>query len=259
MDTSDRSAAPAAGPVAVTPLSPAQAALADALDAALPQTQCMRCGYADCRAYAEAVAVGEVGIDRCPPGGAEGIARLAAIAGQAPRPLDPACGTEGPRLLARIDEAWCIGCTLCLDPCPVDAIAGAHKRLHTVIEADCTGCELCLPACPVDCIVMVPRPAGDAAPSPEASGWAAWSAALAEQARAAYQRHRERLARRPAEDAARLADKAEHKLADLAAASRLTDADALARKRSVIEAALAKARARAAGGPGSGPAGTDRG
>ncbi|MDP3084513.1 MAG: RnfABCDGE type electron transport complex subunit B, partial [Rubrivivax sp.] len=131
------------------------ASLSAALDAALPQTQCTRCGYPDCRGYAQAIASGEAAINRCPPGGAEGIARLATISGQPPLPLDPSCGAEGARALAVIDEAWCIGCTLCIKACPVDCIVGASKLMHTVIDDLCTGCELCVPACPVDCIAMV--------------------------------------------------------------------------------------------------------
>lgn len=134
----------------------AQAALAERVDAALPQTQCTRCGYPDCRRYAQAIAAGEAPINRCPPGGAEGVQRLAAITGQPVLPLDPAHGAEGPRLLAVIDESWCIGCTLCIKACPVDCIVGAPKQMHTVIEPLCTGCELCVAPCPVDCIAMVP-------------------------------------------------------------------------------------------------------
>src|SRR5690606_20472578 len=119
----------------------------------------------DCAGYAQAIARGEAGIDQCPPGGEEGVRRLAALTGQAPRPLDPAFGTEGPRSLAVIDEAWCIGCTKCLDACPTDAIVGIHKRMHTVVEAHCTGCELCIPVCPVDCIGMEVA-------TPGAAGWA---------------------------------------------------------------------------------------
>lgn len=161
------------------------ARLADAIDAALPQTQCTRCGYPDCRGYAEAIAGGAADIDRCPPGGAEGVRRLAALTGRPVRPLDPACGVEAPRRAAVIDEAWCIGCTLCLQACPVDCIVGGPKSMHTVIGPACTGCELCLPACPVDCIALVPA-------SGSASGWSAWSAAQAEQARARYAGHRTR-------------------------------------------------------------------
>ena len=113
--------------------------LAQRLNDALPQTQCTRCGYPDCQAYAQAMADGSAAINRCPPGGAEGIARLAALTGQALLPLDAERGLEGPRLLAVIDEAWCIGCTLCIKACPVDCIVGASKVMHTVIDAQCTG------------------------------------------------------------------------------------------------------------------------
>lgn len=132
------------------------ASLADRIDDALPQTQCRRCGYADCRGYAEAIAAGAAGIDRCPPGGRQGIARLAALTGRPVVPLDPACGREAARAVAVIDEARCIGCTLCIQACPVDAIVGAAKQMHTVIAKECTGCELCVAPCPVNCISMVP-------------------------------------------------------------------------------------------------------
>ncbi|MDO9358827.1 MAG: RnfABCDGE type electron transport complex subunit B, partial [Polaromonas sp.] len=108
--------------------------LAQRINAALPQTQCTRCGYPDCAAYAQGISASEAPINQCPPGGAEGITRLAAITGQPPLTLNPANGTEGPRHLAVIDEAWCIGCTLCLDACPTDAIVGSNKLMHTVIE-----------------------------------------------------------------------------------------------------------------------------
>jgi electron transport complex protein RnfB len=216
-----------------------RAALAERLDAALPQTQCTRCGFPDCRSYAEAMARGEAGLDRCPPGGAEGIDRLAAITGWAPRPLDPAHGVEGPLRLAVIDEAWCIGCTLCIQACPVDCIAGASRRMHTVIEDECTGCELCIPVCPVDCISMRPV-------SGERTGWDAWSPVQAVRARGRYAWHRERVERERRENDERLAAQAAAKLADLAAASAITDPGVLAGKRAVIEAALARARTRRA-------------
>jgi electron transport complex protein RnfB len=165
-----------------------RATLADAIDAALPQTQCTRCGYPDCRAYAEAIAAGEAGINQCPPGGQEGIERLARITGAVSIALDPARGDEGPLRLARIDEAACIGCTLCIDACPVDCIVGAAKLMHTVIESQCTGCELCIPACPVDCIELVEA-------TPGRSGWDAWSADQADAARERYAFRRERLER----------------------------------------------------------------
>ncbi len=132
--------------------------LVDRIDALLPQTQCARCGYPSCREYAEALAAGLVDLNRCPPGGATTIAALAWALGLESRPLDPACGDERPSLwlTARIDEAACIGCTLCIQACPVDAILGAAKRMHTVIESECTGCELCLDPCPVDCIALSP-------------------------------------------------------------------------------------------------------
>jgi len=225
-------------------LSPPPAAgrpsLADRLDAALPQTQCTRCGYPDCRRYAEAIAAGEAAINRCPPGGAEGVARLAALTGQPAQPLDPACGQEGSRHLAVIDEAWCIGCTLCIEACPVDCIVGAHKRMHTVVDADCTGCELCIPACPVDCIALVPV-------TGERTGWQAWSPEQAAVARAQYAAREVRRVRLHQAHEARLEAKAAAKLADLPAHSQLTDPAALDRKRAVIEAALARARARRTG------------
>lgn len=211
--------------------------LADRIDAALPQTQCTRCGYPDCRGYAEAVAAGDAEINRCPPGGSEGIVRLAALTQRPALPLDTTRGHEGPRALAVIDEAWCIGCTLCIKACPVDCIVGASKLMHTVVEAQCTGCELCVPVCPVDCIEMVPT-------TGERTGWAAWSAPQADEARERYDFHRFRLTREQREHDERLAAKAQAKLADLAAHSKLTDAAQLAAKRAVIEAALQRAAAR---------------
>ena len=130
--------------------------LATLIDALLPQTQCTRCGFPTCRAYAEAIADDGADIDRCPPGGAAGIDALADLLGRASKPLDPAYGAEAPPIVAWIDEDTCIGCTKCIQACPVDAIVGAAKRMHTVVTSECTGCELCLPPCPVDCIVVVP-------------------------------------------------------------------------------------------------------
>jgi electron transport complex protein RnfB len=210
--------------------------LAAALDAALPQTQCKRCGYPDCRRYAEAMAAGEAEINQCPPGGAEGVARLARISGRPVLPLNPAHGTEGPLQLAVVDEAWCIGCTLCIKACPVDCIVGAPKQMHTVIDALCTGCELCLPACPVDCISLVNV-------SGQRHGWDAWSAAQADEARARYAARQARTAEQADAQRERLIAKAEAKLADLPAATRITDPATVQTKRSVIEAALARARA----------------
>ena len=130
--------------------------LARRIDALLPQTQCTRCGFDGCRPYADAVAAGTADIDRCPPGGDAGVAKLAALLGRAAKPLDPAYGAFAPPSVAVIDEAACIGCTKCIHACPVDAIVGASKQMHTVIASWCTGCELCIPPCPVDCIVMAP-------------------------------------------------------------------------------------------------------
>jgi len=145
-------------------------ATADDIDALLPQTQCTRCGYGGCRPYAQAIAAGEVPINQCPPGGAATIEALAALLGRAVLPLNPANGAEGPTLVAQIDEEACIGCAKCLPPCPVDAIIGAHRQMHTVVLALCTGCELCAAPCPVDCITMVPRAAlPNAAPAPGAA------------------------------------------------------------------------------------------
>jgi Na+-translocating ferredoxin:NAD+ oxidoreductase subunit B len=214
---------------------PQSDALAAALDAALPQTQCTRCGFPDCHAYAQAMAAGEADINRCPPGGAEGIVRLARITGRTVRPLDPERGVEAPRRLAVIDEAWCIGCTLCIKACPVDCIVGASKQMHTVIDELCTGCDLCVPVCPVDCIAMVEVTA-------ERSGWDAWSAAQADEARERYAFHRHRQERDQRENDERLAAKALAKLADLQGQSQITDAETLQRKRAVIEAAIARAR-----------------
>ena len=208
--------------------------LAARIHAALPQTQCTRCGYPDCAGYAQAIADGQAHINQCPPGGQEGIARLAAITGRGPVPLNPVNGTEGPRTMAVIDEAWCIGCTLCMKVCPTDAILGSNKRMHTVIERYCTGCELCVPVCPVDCIALENFTA-------ERTGWQAWSEAQADEALARYASRQERLAREAIEHSERLEAKARDKLADLPA---LTKGEDLDRKRAVIEAALARARSK---------------
>jgi len=169
--------------------------LVDRIDALLPQTQCEQCGYHGCRPYAEAMAHGDAPINYCPPGGEAGIAKLAALLSKPVLPLDPEHGVEKPRTLARIVEADCIGCTKCIQVCPVDAIVGSAKWMHTVIADDCTGCELCVPACPVDCIVLEPMPPAQIDQS------------HADQARRHFQRREARLAqqreRREAELAAR--------------------------------------------------------
>jgi len=207
----------------------------DAIDALLPQTQCTKCGFAGCRPYAEAIAAGEAAINRCPPGGAEGIRRLARLLGRAELPLDPACGREQPRRIAWIDPALCIGCTKCIVACPVDAIIGAPRRMHSVIDALCTGCDLCVPPCPVDCIAM--REVEPAAP---------WRDDDARTARARHDARRERLARRHAERDERLAQRAARKLAAFDAQAGDGGEAAARRKRAVIEAALARSRERAA-------------
>ncbi|MEO8677361.1 MAG: RnfABCDGE type electron transport complex subunit B [Casimicrobiaceae bacterium] len=192
-------------------------ALVRAIDAALPQTQCRRCDYDGCLPYAEAVAAGDA-INRCPPGGDTVIVALAALTGRAVVPLDRAHGEREPLAVARIDEAWCIGCTLCIDACPVDAIVGAAKRMHAVLPALCTGCELCLPPCPVDCIDMIP--AGRA-----------WSPADALAARERFDARKAREAR--SKDGAR---KAPLPVESIARPS----------KSAAVAAALARARARRA-------------
>ena len=204
---------------------------------ALPQTQCTRCGFADCAAYAQAVADGQAPINQCPPGGAEGVRRLAALTGQPPRPLDPERGIEEPRQVAWIDETWCIGCTLCIKACPVDCIIGTHKRMHTVIEEQCTGCALCVPACPVDCIALENA-------SGTRTGWDAWSARQASQARQRHEFATLRRQRAAAEHAQRLQEKAEHKLAHLPELTKNATGAELERKRAVIQAALARAQQR---------------
>jgi electron transport complex protein RnfB len=208
--------------------------LAARIDDALPQTQCTRCGYADCAGYAQAIADGEADIHQCPPGGAEGIVRLARITGRPERALGEEFGTEGPRMMAVIDEAWCIGCTLCLDACPTDAIVGINKRMHTVIEPHCTGCELCIPVCPVDCISLEVA-------TPGQSGWSAWSEEQARAARQRYATHKVRLSSHARESV----DSGERESASTPPAApspQTTSGDA--RKRAIIEAALAKARER---------------
>lgn len=133
--------------------------LVEKIDAVLPQTQCGQCGFAGCKPYAQAIAKGEADINRCPPGGQEGVEKLAELLGVEPKPLDAALGEEKPPQVAFIIEDWCIGCTKCIKACPVDAIIGSNQKMHTIIAEECTGCELCVEPCPVDCIVMKPRDA----------------------------------------------------------------------------------------------------
>jgi electron transport complex protein RnfB len=164
--------------------------LADAIDALLPQTQCTRCGYAGCRPYAEAIERGEAEINQCPPGGAQTIEVLATFLHRDVRPLNPANGIEAPPTVAFIDESRCIGCAKCLPPCPVDAIVGAARRMHTVVAELCTGCELCVAPCPVDCISMIPSSA-PIIPEPQLN-------------RQRYEAHNARITRRVQERAALL-------------------------------------------------------
>jgi len=197
--------------------------LVDRIDAVLPQTQCTRCGYAACRPYADAVATGSADLNRCPPGGELVVIALAALTGRAPKPLAPECGENAPLQEAVIDEAACIGCTLCIEACPVDAIVGAPKRMHTVLPSLCSGCALCVAPCPVDCIAL--RPAG--------RDWTDADANLARErfaSRTARRARNERIARRVVSG-------------EVAAA----DPDR-ARRQATVAAALARARARRAAG-----------
>jgi electron transport complex protein RnfB len=149
--------------------APPAAELAERIEALLPQTQCTQCGYSGCKPYSQAIARGEADIDQCPPGGEAGVRALAELLGREPKPVNPAHGLEKPAQVALVREAECIGCTKCIQACPVDAIVGASKLMHTVIAELCTGCELCLPPCPVDCIDLVPvTAAAPGSPAPSA-------------------------------------------------------------------------------------------
>jgi len=212
-------------------------ALAARVLAVLPQTQCTRCGYPDCAAYAQAIAQDTAGINQCPPGGAQGIAWLAAITGQPIAPLNPANGAEGPRNVVFIDEDWCIGCTLCISACPTDAIVGSNKLMHSVIEAYCTGCALCLPVCPVDCIVVENVSGAD-------TGWNAWSRADADQARSRFALNCYRRDSDGGQNAAPLADTGLTEVPDSKRHALATDLVILDKKRALIEASLTRARAK---------------
>jgi Na+-translocating ferredoxin:NAD+ oxidoreductase subunit B len=217
------------------PVSPS--VLADQLEDLLPQTQCTKCGYPDCRAYAVAIADGEALYNQCPPGGAEGVARLARLLGKPVIPLNPSHGVERPRPVAVIDENLCIGCTLCIQACPVDAIVGAAKQMHAVLPELCTGCDLCVTPCPVDCIAMVDV-------TPGRTGWDAWSQQQADAARARHASRHVRLRREREENDARLAAKAAAKLKEVEAQAAATPDEQREqqRKKAVIAAAIERAR-----------------
>ena len=211
--------------------------LADRIEDLLPQTQCTKCGYDACRPYAEAIAAGNADYNQCPPGGAEGVARLALLLGKPIIPLNPVHGLERPRPVAFIDEAACIGCTLCIQACPVDAIAGAAKQMHTVIADLCTGCDLCVAPCPVDCIAMIDV-------TPGKSGWEAWSEEQADSARERHDFRSARLIREKRENDARLAAKAAIKMQALQNEPAMTVEEKAEkeRKRAIIAAAMERAR-----------------
>jgi len=208
-----------------------QQTLADSIDALLPQTQCTRCGYQGCKPYAEAIAAGQADLNQCPPGGAAGIVKLAELLGKPPKPLNPANGVEKPLEVAVIDEALCIGCTLCIQACPVDAILGAAKQMHVILNDWCTGCELCIAPCPVDCIAMVKV-------EPERL----WGDADGALARSRYYARNARLEQEKREREATLAARTSSTTPPHAP----TLAAAEARKKAIIAAAMERARAQRA-------------
>ena len=219
--------------------------LVDQLEDILPQTQCTKCGYPDCRGYAEAMASGEALPNRCPPGGVEGISRLSKIlipiypqdAFELHPTIDPECGVERPRPIAFIDPQKCIGCTLCIQACPVDAIVGASKQMHVVLTEWCTGCDLCIPPCPVDCISMINI-------TEDKTGWDAWSSDLADIARKRYHERDIRLDREQKDNDDRLAKKAAAKLQSVNNESPQSEEELKEqeRKRAIIAAAIARAQ-----------------
>ena len=219
--------------------------LADRLEDLLPQTQCTKCGFPDCRGYAEALASGETLPNRCPPGGIEGIERLSQIlapiypqdAFNLHPTIDPECGAERPRPVSFIDPQKCIGCTLCIQACPVDAIVGASKQMHVVLTEWCTGCDLCIPPCPVDCISMIDVTA-------DKTGWDAWSPVLADISRKRYHDREVRLDREQKDNDERLAKKAAAKLVAVNAeeATSAEEEKEKERKRAIIAAAIARAQ-----------------
>lgn len=211
--------------------------LFDRLFAALPQTQCTKCGYPDCKAYATAMANAEALHNQCPPGGQEGVLRLAKILSKESLTLNPANGDERPRPVAVIESKACIGCTLCIQACPVDAIVGASKQMHVVLKDWCTGCDLCIPPCPVDCITMI-SVTGDK------TGWDAWTEDQANLAKDRYETRQKRLDREELDNTKRLAVKAQNKAKALDLESASTDAEKneIERKRAIIAAAMARAK-----------------
>ena len=218
--------------------------LTDRLEDLLPQTQCTKCAYPDCRGYAEALASGDAKPNRCPPGGIEGIVRLSSLlepiypqdAFALNSSINPECGVERPRPVAYIDPQKCIGCTLCIQACPVDAIVGASKQMHIILSDWCTGCDLCIPPCPVDCITMIDV-------TDTHTGWNGWSQGLADEARDRYHSRELRLDREKRDNDERLAKKAMAKLAVINAESPTSDGEKKEqeRKRAIIAAAMDRA------------------
>ncbi len=209
--------------------------LIDQIDAVLPQTQCGKCGYSGCRPYAEAIAEGRADINQCPPGDQVGILKIAELLKVSPKPLNTTHGFPSPyKVVAMIDEHLCIGCTFCLKACPVDAIVGAAKQMHTVIAAECTGCELCIAPCPMDCISLIP--ADEKLAGTDNLSAAERKQQAANHARTRYQRRQQRLER----DQRLAAEKsAKHKTHSQPETTKIMTEE---RKKAVIEAALARAK-----------------
>ncbi len=210
-------------------------ALAEQINQILPQTQCTQCGFSGCRPYAEAIAAGKAPINQCPPGGQAGIARLAQLLSQPVLRLNPKHGLEKPRQVAKITPELCIGCTLCVQACPVDAIVGAAKYMHTVLAEECTGCELCIAPCPVDCINMNELMPDDT-PVP------VWTPSAAQSARQRHEKREQRLIREREENEAKLREKALAKLTSFDQGEHLNPDDQ--HKRAILLAAIERAQKR---------------